>query len=67
MAALLESSAAFIDFLFSMVRSASFMVTHLPELVTPIYQAVGYMPDFLIGPLMVGVELVLLFAIIKLF
>lgn len=67
MSALLDSVAAFFDFLFSMLRSAVFMVTHLPEFVASISQAVGYMPDFLIGPLMLGVNLVLLFAIIKLF
>lgn len=67
MAALLESIAALFDFLFSMLRSALFMVTHLPEFANSIFQAVGYMPDFLIGPLTIGVQLVLLFAIIKLF
>lgn len=67
MQALIEGFISILDFVISHIRNVVWLVAHIPEYAGQVMMAVGYLPDFLTSPVMVGLTLILFFAVIKIF
>lgn len=63
---IINAFSALIEFLWSWVEGATFILTHMGDFITIARDSVAYMPDFLIPYLSVGVSLIITFAVIKL-
>lgn len=67
MEAILDALSSLLDMVQSYFNSIIYIIGHLPEYISQITMAIGYMPGFLLEPLRLGFFLVVLFAVIKLF